>query len=430
MRKSLLILSGAAKLMWSSQNLDHLRLTVEQSIRAQNETTSKVDLVLEKLTRIESESAPLDSFDESPILDTPGHFAPGKSDHTIQHTAVIPQALPQDPPNWLLSPQRKSRCPEWCSCQCHSKLKLRAPWFLKTVFGLSTIEYTASRDPCNDRSCRGRQNLGFGMTFRIPKYLLSRYISIALTYTPLEGPRFSLQIPRVMPWSHPLFMYANQGNIEAMHNLFVEREASILDVNPIGASALMYTAKFPRVLKALVDHGGDLSLRDERGRCPADLLGNLLLSGQLNSDDAIMAKSALDTTDYEETRGFSTLHKIVLGLSGKDLDVELADPLVKVDPVDSSGMTPLKWAVIRNDYGIVTRLIQHGADPNIRDDSGSSAIHDAHDVRILELLISKGADVHNKTDTYGRTCLHNVIRRGDFPESNRGDHCRRSGYRC
>ena len=382
----------------------------------QNETTSKLDLVLEKLTKIESESASYDSVDESPMLATPGDFAPEESDHTMQHTAVMPRAIPQDPPSWRVNPPRKSRCLEWCSCQCHSKLKLRAPWFLKTVFGLSTVEYMASQNPCNDRSCRGRQFSGFGMTFTIPKYLLSRYILIALTYTPSEGPQISLQIPRVMPWSHPLFMYANQGNIQAMRNMFIEGKASVRDVNPRGCSALMYTARFPKVLKALTDDGGDLSLRDERGRCPADLLGNLLLSGQLDSDDAIMAKFALDTTDYEETRGFSTLHKIVLGLSGKDIDSELADPLVKIDPVDSSGMTPLKWAVIRNDYAIVTRLIQHGADPNIRDDSGSSAIHDAHDVRMCELLISKGADLHNKTDTYGRTCLHSVCRRGDFPD--------------
>ena len=409
MRKRVLIPPGVTKLMLCRQNF-------EQSIRSQRETSSNVALILEKLTRMENESAQQAAFGEIATQSTLGDIVPKESEHSVRHTTVKSRALPQDPPYWQLNPPRKSRCPEWCSCRCHSHFKLQAPWLLKTVFGLSTIEYMASQNPCNDRSCRGRQVSRFGVTFRLPKYILSRYISIALTYTPLEGPRVSLQGPRVMPYSHPLFMYANQGNLQAIRNLFAEGDASVYDVNPRGVSALMYMSKYPKVMKALVDHGSDLSLLDEQGRSPMDLFGNLLLSGQLNSDDSIMVKSVLDSTDYEETRGFSTLHKIVLGLSTKDLDSELYDPLVSINPVDSAGVTPLKWAVVRNDYDTVEKLLRHGADPNIRDVNGSTAIYDVHDVKICNALIDGNADLHHKTAAYGRTCVHEVCRRGDFPE--------------
>lgn len=79
---------------------------------------------------------------------------------------------------------------------------------------------------------------------------------------------------------------------------------------------------------------------------------------------------SLDCTDYEETRNFTSLHRMVLGISHKDLDSGLADSLVNLDAVDASGQTPLARAVVRDDFVTVSKLLSSGANPNVRDNSG------------------------------------------------------------
>ena len=370
-------------------------------------------MILEKLTSMEQSSASkgIESSPATRSIADGTVTADGHPTTTTLEERV--QSKPQESHSWTLSQQPRNRCLQWCSCQCHSRYSLQSPWIIKTIFGLSSLEYKSGTRPCNDRACRRSEVRKIGVTFQLPKYLLGRYIAIALSYSNLQGPLLSLQVPRVMPWSHILWMYAHQGDITAIETMFREGRASARDVNPRGASVLLYAAPYPKLARLLVQHGADLSLKDDRGRTAVDLLGAVLLSGKLTSEDSHIIKSILESTDYEETRNFTSLHKIVLGISHKDLDSEIADSLVNLDAVDANGQTPLAWAVVRDDSVAVLKLLSSGADPNVRDNSGSTPLHYVQSPETCKLLLEYGANIHNKNNIYRRGPLHNICKRVD-----------------
>lgn len=71
----------------------------------------------------------------------------------------------------------------------------------------------------------------------------------------------------------------------------------------------------------------------------------------------------------------------------------------------SGGATPLLYAVLYGDASRVKQLLDAGADPNIRNDAGASALMwAAGDLEKARLLVEHGADVNAKSDV-GRTPL-------------------------
>jgi ankyrin repeat protein len=83
-----------------------------------------------------------------------------------------------------------------------------------------------------------------------------------------------------------------------------------------------------------------------------------------------------DDNEFLETRQFSVIHKIFLGLLGStDLDVYLMASTAQIDDVDVSKRTPLSWAAARSDRKSVEILLSHGADIHISDRDGSFPLH-------------------------------------------------------
>ena len=85
-----------------------------------------------------------------------------------------------------------------------------------------------------------------------------------------------------------------------------------------------------------------------------------------------------------------------------------------VDEKDGVGWTPLHYAAVEGNKEVVELLITKGADVNAKDDqSGETPLHFAAfsgHKEIVELLIAKGADVNAKDDD-GKTPLDSAIRR-------------------
>ena len=384
--------------------------SIGHSAKLQEDSSSRISLILEKLDSMEQSSA----IKDLETVSGPQPCVEGVNRHRIVNSQ--PQTVLQEPYGGLLDQRCRTRCPEWCSCQCHSQYSIQPPWIMKAISGLSSLELRPGSRPCNDRSCRGFRMKKIGVTIRLPSYLFGRYVAIALSYSELQGPCFSLRMPRVMSWSHSLWHYANQGNLTAIQTMFSKGQASPYDVNPRGASALLYAAPYPKVARLLVQNGADLHMKDDRGRSAIDLLGAILLSGKLEVEDLGIVRSLLDSTDYTETRNFSTLHKIVLGISPKDLDLELGDSLVDVDAPDVNGQTPLIWAVIRDDVTAASKLLKHRANPAIQDNSGNTPLHYVQSIPVCRLLLSHGADIRHQNNGYKRTALHMICKRLDSVE--------------
>jgi ankyrin repeat protein len=110
-------------------------------------------------------------------------------------------------------------------------------------------------------------------------------------------------------------------------------------------------------------------------------------------------------TECIERRDFTVLHKIILGLIYKDLELELRSSTAEIDAVDSNNRTAISPAAERGDLESVNLLLQYGANIHIISTSLSSPLHFAVcavEPNCIAPLIAKGADVnaltnHNQT---------------------------------
>jgi ankyrin repeat protein len=121
---------------------------------------------------------------------------------------------------------------------------------------------------------------------------------------------------------------------------------------------------------------------------------------------------AVGVQELAESQQYTTIHKIVLGLSNLDLESQLQDSTSTIDDVDTRGRTALWWAAARGDYETVKTLLEYGAsvqDPAVP--RSHSALHVAKTSEVVRLLLNHGAKVDCR-DESGRTPLHCCAYRG------------------
>ena len=119
--------------------------------------------------------------------------------------------------------------------------------------------------------------------------------------------------------------------------------------------------------------------------------------------------------DYFENRCFPIFHKIVLELSGADLETQLKLSTKSINDVDYDGRTALSWAAARGDTKAVEHLLNYGADPNIPSNEGRMPIHwaaQSNCPETLEPLLAHKADLRfldiwKRTPLMYASCNHN-----------------------
>ena len=160
------------------------------------------------------------------------------------------------------------------------------------------------------------------------------------------------------------------------------------------------------LFKFFQEQGVDMDYSNEDRRTPNDLLWEYSFAGYPSSETANAPSSMLRESDHVQTRGLSKLHKIILGLLQNDLKSELETSTAGINVGDSKNMTPLFWAVIRNDLQAVEILLSFGANPNIVDDWGRTPLYFARSTEICKALLKAGLDVHITGLTLGHSALH------------------------
>jgi rabankyrin-5 len=177
----------------------------------------------------------------------------------------------------------------------------------------------------------------------------------------------------------PLTLALLEKDVE-IAELLIERGASVNVLNSDGSSLLMsaisngdnFTAEF------LLNHSCDVNQTNEQNECALHQICKIS-DRELRKDLLGVAKRILSTSnvivDIQNNQGFSPLHHaIVSGFS------HMIDELLKVDKIDlnqqtKKGQCHLELALLQNDYTIATKLIESGADPNIRLNNGDHLIH-------------------------------------------------------
>jgi ankyrin repeat protein len=152
-------------------------------------------------------------------------------------------------------------------------------------------------------------------------------------------------------------------------------------------------------VKALLDAGADVGVKDDNGLTPLywaafssskDVLDLILEKGNYN-----------DTIHMAACRG--DLNRVKM----------LVESGIDVNTKDEFGCTPLHWAVLAESPEVADFLISNGAELNAKDSQNLTPLMAARGASVLELLISKGVDIHGQDALQGRTKLHMACSEGD-----------------
>lgn len=128
---------------------------------------------------------------------------------------------------------RESKCLKWCSCQCHRTTAVQTPDIAKILIGSLFIGYNgipSFAKRCSEKSCRRQSKPTLKVSYHFPTWLLNRMFQFAVSSTPLDGPRISIHMPRIVPDNSEVFVCAVRGNLAGMISLFERGVASPFDV--------------------------------------------------------------------------------------------------------------------------------------------------------------------------------------------------------
>jgi ankyrin repeat protein len=170
-----------------------------------------------------------------------------------------------------------------------------------------------------------------------------------------------------------IFSAVRSGDIRTFQRAVTEGLLELSARDDKGNSLLHLSADSGNlaITEELIEHGADINAKDRRGRTPLHLACG---RGHTTIVDLLLSRNAIVTQD----RG---------------------------------GYSPLHWASGNGQSEQVKKLVQFGADPNLRDRQKRTALHWAaqndHTQIVIELLRS-GADVNVK-DKHGHTVLDTAI---------------------
>lgn len=161
---------------------------------------------------------------------------------------------------------------------------------------------------------------------------------------------------------------------------------------PNGGSILSF-ARTPHAIDRLLDLGADTQTKDRWGSSPIDAMSRLGRRGQPLVRHLIARGVPASPREYARLGDLDTLSRVIAD-----------DPsIAKQDAV-------MMGAVDFSHHELVEWLLAHGANVNARADAQArqSALHSAAwngDVRMVELLVNHGADVHARDAEYNASPL-------------------------
>lgn len=154
-------------------------------------------------------------------------------------------------------------------------------------------------------------------------------------------------------------------------------------------------------------------------RSAFDVAWNKILSKSIDQDDEKNLRRLFSRYQKLDKRGFTNLHKTLLGLNYWDLESELiASSLEAINAQDSEGKTALSWAACRGDSEAVDMLLKYGAEidlPSKAKRTPLSYAAERGDPRTVQALLSSNANP-SQQDVSQQTPLHFVAAYHDSPE--------------
>ena len=135
-------------------------------------------------------------------------------------------------------------CSPNCRCSCHVQSVFKTPQLLQQITGYLLLGY--SGNPILQQQCIPsclRKNLkSMRMTYFLPRWFVSRAISISISNT--VSPTFSIKSRKVVPEVNQLFSLSKFGDVDGIRRLFDNRLASPDDVHVRSGSTALHVKLF------------------------------------------------------------------------------------------------------------------------------------------------------------------------------------------
>ena len=398
----------------------HIGDSLNTSLKAQESYSNRLLLYLDKVENSPSEADQVRSLEikDSPNLSEQAvdRFRAEANTHTQPLDTIKTPAK-----HGIVSKchfhgsRERIGCRPGCGCSCHLNRKFKSPWLLNAFMGEFSIHWYSQKKP--EVRCNCSEHTGVAVFYRFPDYILQRYISMIVESTYLDGPELLLRVPRILPWTHLLWRYSIYGDLKAVQKMFADRVASPHDIDPAGRNALVHASKHrsPELAIFLLDQGADVSQADSLGGTASERFLKRAFGGMYSDSDAIIRR-ILKGDDSFDDFGFTTLHKIVLGFDIRELQVVLDATTDTLNVADSLGRTCLFWAVFRDNVEHVQSLLFYGADPNVRDLRGFSALDFVRGPDVCKLLLVHGAQMNINPRNYHRSSVHEHVLENGCPD--------------
>ncbi|KAK6075594.1 pfs domain-containing protein [Seiridium cupressi] len=296
-----------------------------------------------------------------------------------------------------------------CTCSCHTSsvrvVSIRSFWPLST-------------SPCACSCRKGR----FEMNYRFLKWLARRALHVA-AYVNGANISISLSIPVVVEWSVAWVIIDERSENDAFQWLTRTR-TSPMDVGLFRESIFEYavsstlrdtsTIRLRRFdeLQCLIEHGADVKKMDFGGNTPLHLAAmnhlehfaeSLLNAGcDIDHVDRYGRPALFDAIQVADEEGFamvtfliqrgaslhvrdaegnSVLHELsrsseaASGIERYFADLMDAGSGSMLETRDKGGMTPLLWAIRKQNPHMVRLLLQAGAQTDVTDNEGWNILH-------------------------------------------------------
>ncbi|KAG8002862.1 E3 ubiquitin-protein ligase MIB2, partial [Nibea albiflora] len=206
--------------------------------------------------------------------------------------------------------------------------------------------------------------------------------------------------------------YTAFGNQAEIARLLLSKGANVNLLNNSMCTALHIAVNkgFTDVVRVLTEHSADVNLQDSYGDTP---LHDAIAKDFRNIIEILVLVPNIDFTQQNH-RGFNLLHHAAL--KGNKLATEkiLARARQLVDVKKEDGFSALHLAALNNHRDVTEILIKEGrCDINIRNNRNQTplqlAVTQGH-IDLVQLLVAEGADV-NMEDEDGDTAMHVALLR-------------------
>jgi ankyrin repeat protein len=192
-----------------------------------------------------------------------------------------------------------------------------------------------------------------------------------------------------------IFLAALLGNKEETERLLNENPSSAA-TNGLNSAPPLHVAGNPEIAQLLLDRGASLDTVDELGNTP---LGSAISRRSRQVARFLVERGAIaDPCQLAALGDRARLSELL------DSDPSAISYRGRIG-VNAVLGTPLHAATHAGDFEIVSELLERGADPNSRADSGQTPLHNCSSQKVAQLLIEAGADPRSVDDEYGTTPL-------------------------